>query len=246
MSASRRKTPQSLQQGCGVLRFVVRRAFRVDRPMPNAHLTCAAVGLSSTEMVTEVKPRPEEKTMFTNPEQFASATKTLFDLQMQTFNALASKAVQGVEQVVALNMSTARNTLQNTMDAGRAAAQATDPKAAADTLSASMKPDLSGANAYGEQMRQILGDIQNEFQQAADAHLAEAKNTLSALIFDITQNVKPGQENAVEIIKASIENVFKGYEQVTSSTREAMRRVEEQVARASSNVPNSPGDNTGG
>ena len=34
--------------------------------------------------------------MFTNPEQFASATKTLFDLQMQTFNALASKAVQGV------------------------------------------------------------------------------------------------------------------------------------------------------
>lgn len=48
--------------------------------------------------------------MFTNPEQFASATKTLFDLQIQTFNALASKAAQGVEQVVALNMQTAKNT----------------------------------------------------------------------------------------------------------------------------------------
>jgi phasin family protein len=175
--------------------------------------------------------------MFTNPEQFASATKTLFDLQMQTFNALASKAVQGVEQVVALNLSTAKNTLDSTLAAGRELTQATDPKAAMDSLSARMKPDVSGATVYGEQLQQIIGEIQRDFQQAADTHLKEAKNTLSALIYDITQNVKPGQENAVEVIKAAIENVFRGYEQVTEATREAMRRVEEQVARASTLVP---------
>ena len=50
--------------------------------------------------------------MFTNPEQFASATKTLFELQMMTFNALTSKAVQGVQQVVALNMSTAKDKVE--------------------------------------------------------------------------------------------------------------------------------------
>jgi phasin family protein len=170
--------------------------------------------------------------MFTNPEQFASATKTLFDLQMQTFNALASKAVQGVEQVVALNMATAKQSVENSIAAGRQMSQAPDPKAAIDALSARLQPRLSEASAYGEQLRQIVGDIQKEFQQAADTHLVEAKNTLSALIYDVTQNVKPGQENAVEIIKAAIENAFKGYEQVTLSTREAMRRVEEQVTQA--------------
>lgn len=175
--------------------------------------------------------------MFTNPEQFASATKTLFDLQMQTFNALASKAVQGVEQVVALNMTTARQSLEGTLAATREFSQASDPKAALDTLSARVQPKVSEATAYGEQLHQILGEIQKDFQQAADTHLKEAKNTLSALIYDITQNVKPGQENAVEIIKAAIENVFRGYEQVTEATREAMRRVEEQVARANSLVP---------
>lgn len=175
--------------------------------------------------------------MFTNPEQFASATKTLFELQMQTFNTLATKAVQGVEQVVALNMTTAKNVLQDTLAASREVTQAGDPKAAMESMSARMQPNTSGATAYNEQMRQILGDIQKDFQQAADAHLVEAKNTLSALIFDITQNVKPGQENAVEIIKSAIDNVFKGYEQVTESTREAMRRVEEQVQRASAMVP---------
>ena len=170
--------------------------------------------------------------MFTNPEQFASATKTLFDLQMQTFNALASKAVQGVEQVVALNVATARQSMENTLAAGRQFSQAPDPKAAIDALQAHMQPGVSEATAYGEQLRQIVADIQNDFQQAADTHLVEAKNTLSALIYDVTQNVKPGQENAVEIIKAAIENAFRGYEQVTASTREAMRRVEEQVTAA--------------
>jgi phasin family protein len=170
--------------------------------------------------------------MFNNPEQFASATKTLFDLQMQTFNALASKAVQGVEQVVALNLATAKQSMENTLEAGRQFSQAQDPQAAIDALSSRVQPGVTEATAYGDQLKQIIGDIKNEFEQAADTHLAEAKNTLSALIYDVTQNVKPGQENAVEIIKAAIENAFKGYEQVTQSTRDAMHRVEEQVARA--------------
>jgi len=179
--------------------------------------------------------------MFTNPEQFASATKTLFELQVQTFNALASKAVQGVEQVVALNMATAKNAMEGSLATGRQASQSADPKGALDAVQSRIQPGVSEMTAYGEQLRQIIGDIQKEFQQAADTHLVEAKNTLSALIYDVTQNVKPGQENAVEIIKASIENAFKGYEQVTQSTREAMRRVEEQVTRATSQVAQAGG-----
>jgi phasin family protein len=174
--------------------------------------------------------------MFTNPEQFANATKTLFELQVETFNALASKAVQGVEQVVALNMATAKNSMEGAVAASRQMSQASDPKAALDTLSARLQPGVQDAQAYGEELRRIVADIQKDFQQAADTHLVEAKNTLSALIYDVTQNVKPGQENAVEIIKAAIDNAFKGYEQVTQSTRDAMRRVEEQVARATSQL----------
>ena len=48
--------------------------------------------------------------------------------------------------------------------------------------------------------------------------------------------MKPGSENAVEIIKAAIENAFKGYEQVTQATRDAVKNVEEQIAKASSLV----------
>ena len=174
--------------------------------------------------------------MFTNPEQFASATKTLFELQMMTFNALTSKAVQGVEQVVSLNMATAKNSVEGSMAAGKEISQAKDPKAALAAAAAHAQPGVAGAVAYGEQLKVIIDDIHNEFTQAADAHIAEAKSTLSALIYDVTQNVKPGSENAVEIIKAAIENAFKGYEQVTQATRQAVQTVEEQIAKATEQV----------
>jgi phasin family protein len=174
--------------------------------------------------------------MFTNPEQFANATKTLFDLQMQTFNALASKTVQGVEQVVALNLATAKNSMDGTLAAGKDLSEAKDPRAALAALQARLEPGMAGAAEYREKLKTIIDDMHKEFRQAADTHVAEARSTLSALIYDVTQNVKPGQENAVEIIKAAIDNAFKGYDQVTQATRQAVQTVEEQVAKASEMV----------
>jgi hypothetical protein len=68
--------------------------------------------------------------MFTNPEQFANATKALFEFQLETFNTLTSKAVQGVEQVVALNMATAKSQIEDSLATGKEISQAKDPKAA--------------------------------------------------------------------------------------------------------------------
>ncbi len=174
--------------------------------------------------------------MFTSPEQFANATRTLFDLQMQTFDALANKTVKSVEQVVALNMAAARNSMEGTLTAGKEMTQARDARAALEALSAKMQPGMANAGEYRAQFKAIIDEMHEEFRHAADAHVAEAKSTLSALIYDLTQNVKPGQENAVEIIKAAIDNVFKGYEQVTQATRQAVQTVEEQMAKASSMV----------
>jgi phasin family protein len=172
--------------------------------------------------------------MFTNPEQFANATKTLFDLQMQTFNALATKTVKGVEQVVALNMATAKTSMEGTLAAGKDMSEARNPREALAAMQSRM--NATGATAYGQQLKTIIDGMQTEFRDAADTHMAEAKNTLSALIYDVTQNVKPGSENAVEVIKAAIDNAFQGYEQVTQATRQAVKQVEERIAKASEMV----------
>lgn len=170
--------------------------------------------------------------MFTSPEQFAAATRTLFELQMNTFNALASKTVQGVEQVVNLNMSAARNSMEGSIAAGKQMTQAGSAQQAMSTAVSHATPNMQQAVTYGQDLKQIIDDIHQEFNNAADAHLTEAKNALSALIYDVTQNVKPGSENAVVIVKAAIDNAFRGYEQVTNATRDAVKQVEAQIAKA--------------
>lgn len=177
--------------------------------------------------------------MFTNPEQFASATKALFEFQLMTFNTLTSKAVQGVEQVLALNMATAKSGIEDSLAAGKEISQAKDPKAAMAAMAAAaaqLQPGVAGAKAYKQQLDDIIKEIHTEFTTAAEAHVAEAKSNLSALIYDVTKNVPPGSENAVAIVKAAIDNAFLGYEQVTKATKQAVKTVEEQIAKASAQV----------
>ena len=174
--------------------------------------------------------------MFTNPEQFASATKALFEFQLMTFNTLTSKAVKGVEQVVALNIATAKTNVEDTLAAGQEISKAKDPNAAMALAATQMQPGMSGATVYNQQLSEIIKEIHDEFTNAADAHIAEAKSNLSALIYDVTQNVRPGSENAVAIVKTAIDNAFNGYEQVTRATRQAVQAVEAQIAKAAEQV----------
>jgi hypothetical protein len=66
--------------------------------------------------------------------------------------------------------------------------------------------------------------------------VAEAKSNLSALIYDVTKNVPPGSENAVQIVKTAIDNAFAGYEQVTKATKQAVQAVETEIAKANALV----------
>lgn len=174
--------------------------------------------------------------MFTNPEQFANATKALFEFQLETFNTLTSKTVQGVEQVIALNLSTAKSQLEDSLAAGKEISQAQNPKAALQAAADQIQPGVAGAAAYQQQLGDIVAEIREEFTRAADAHMAEAKNNLSALIHDVTKNVRPGSENAVQIVKTAIDNAFAGYEQVTKATKQAVEAVEAEIAKANALV----------
>jgi phasin family protein len=174
--------------------------------------------------------------MFTNPEQFANATRTLFNLQMQTLHAIASQTVEGMQQVAALSMTAAKDSVDGTLAAGKEMSAAENPTAAFAALQARIQPGVANATTYGSQLKAIFEDINGHLRDAADTHVAETRNTVSALIEHAKQDAKPGQEAVVEIVKTSIDNVFNGYEQVTTVTRRAVRTVEEQLAKASTLV----------
>lgn len=170
--------------------------------------------------------------MFTNPEQFASATKAIFEFQITTFNMLTSKTVESVEQVLALNMATGKAALKDSQATAKQFADTKDPQAMLALTAAKLNPSGESATAYNSQLTEIITEIKTDFTNAADAHITEAKNNLTALIHDVTKNVPPGSENAVAIIKTAIQNAFSGYEQVTKATKQAVATVEAEVSKA--------------
>lgn len=170
--------------------------------------------------------------MFTNPEQFASATKAIFDFQITTFNMLTSKTVESMEQVLALNMATGKAALEDSQAIAKQFSDTKDPQAMLALTAAKMNPSSQAATAYNSQLTEIITEIKTDFTNAADAHIIEAKNNLTALIHDVTKNVPPGSENAVAIVKVAIQNAFSGYEQVTKATRQAVATVEAEVSKA--------------
>lgn len=170
--------------------------------------------------------------MFTDPEQFASATKAIFEFQITTFNTLTSKTVESVEQVLALNMATGKAALEDSQASAKQFAGSKDPQAVLALAAARMHPSGAAATAYNSQLTELVTEIKSDFTNAANAHITEAKNNLTALIHDVTKNVPPGSENAVAIVKIAIQNAFSGYEQVTQATRQAMATVEAEVTKA--------------
>lgn len=174
--------------------------------------------------------------MFTNPEQFAAATKSIFEFQVMTFNVLTSKTIESVEQLIALNMAAGKKSMEGMQATSKQMTQAKDPQAMMEIAKAELEPNMSDVMAYNAELNDIISNIKSEFTIAADAHLTEAKSNLTALIQDVTKNVPPGSENAVEIIKTAIGNAFNGFEQVTQSTKQAVATVEEEIAKATSQI----------
>ena len=110
--------------------------------------------------------------MFTNPEQFANATKALFEFQLETFNTLTSKTVQGVEQVIALNMSTAKSHLEDGLAAGKEISQASDAKAAMQVAADKIQPGVASVDFAASAPNAHVNMI-----AAADDLLYAAKNS---------------------------------------------------------------------
>jgi gamma-glutamyl:cysteine ligase YbdK (ATP-grasp superfamily) len=141
--------------------------------------------------------------MFAIPEQFSNATKASFESQFAIFSLLTSKAFEGVEKLVELNIT---------------AAQA--------------QPTAEKALSYGRQVAAIAAGTQAEFTKAAETQIAETNAKVISLVDEVSKNAPAGSENVVAAIKASIGNANAGYEQLSKTAKQAAQTVETNVTAA--------------
>ncbi|MCG2582767.1 TIGR01841 family phasin [Massilia sp. TS11] len=170
--------------------------------------------------------------MFAIPEQFSSATKANLESQFAILNSLTSKAFEGVEKLVELNLTAAKASLEESTAATKQLLAAKDAQEFFSLSAAQAQPTAEKAISYGRQIAAIAAGTQAEFSKAAEAQLAETNRKVVALVDEVTKNAPAGTENVVAVVKATIGNANAGYEQLSKVTKQAVEALEANVNAA--------------
>lgn len=170
--------------------------------------------------------------MFNVSEQFSAATKANFEAQLAMLNTLTTKAFEGVEKIIELNVNAARASLEESTATAQQLLSAKDPQEFFSLSAAQAQPNTEKAIAYGRHLAGIASSTQAEFTKAAEAQIADASRKVNALVDEVSKNAPAGSENAIAILKSVIGNAGAGYEQLTKSTKQAVEAIEANLATA--------------
>ena len=170
--------------------------------------------------------------MFAFPEQFSNATKANLESQFAMLTALTSKSFEGMEKLVALNITTAKAAIEDSSATARQLLAVKDPQEFFSAAAAQTQPNAEKAIAYGRQLASIAADTSAEFSKAAEGRFAEVNRKVISLVDEVTKNAPAGSETYVSAIKTVISNANAGYEQFSKTAKQAREAMETNVNAA--------------
>jgi phasin family protein len=171
--------------------------------------------------------------MFATQEQFSSATKANLEAQFAAASEMASKAFATVTQLVDLNISTVKASLEHSSATAQQLLSARDPKEFFALSAAQTQPAAEKLLAYSRSVATIASATQAEMIKSAESQVADASRKVNTLIDDLVKNAPAGSENAVAMLKSALNNANSGYEQLTRSVKQATETIEDNFSKAS-------------
>jgi phasin family protein len=118
--------------------------------------------------------------MFSNPQEFTSATQDLLASQVEAFQHLGNKAAEGVEKAVALNISAAKASMANSIAAAQQLSTAKDPQAFFSLSAEQTRPAAEAVSSYGREMTEIAAGMWAEFMHVAETQFAAHQSQATA------------------------------------------------------------------
>jgi len=164
--------------------------------------------------------------MFSFSEQISTATKTHFEAQLAMINALTSRTFEGVAKVIELNVNAAKASLEESAVATKQLLSAKDAQEFFTLSATQVQPNAEKVLSYGRHLASIGSSVQADFTKAAEERITEVRNSVTALVNEVTKNAPAGSENAVALLKSTLGNVNAGYDQLTKTTKQAAEALE--------------------
>lgn len=150
-------------------------------------------------------------------EQIAAAHKA----NIETLLGLTSKAFEGVEKLVELNLQVARAAMEEAGETTKAALSVKDAQELLALQAGLLQPTAEKAAAYGRHVYDITSGTQAEVAKVAEAQVTEAQRKLTALVETAVKNAPAGTENAVALVKSAVAAANNAIESVQKAAKQA-------------------------
>jgi phasin family protein len=158
-------------------------------------------------------------------EQIIAAQKA----NLETLFDLTSKAFEGVEKLVELNLQVAKASLGEVQDTARASLGVKDAQELLALQAGLLQPAAEKAAAYGRHLYDIAASTNAEVSKIAEAQVATAQANFNGAVDSAIKNAPAGTESAAALVKSAIAAATNAMESVQKATKQAADVAEANI-----------------
>jgi phasin family protein len=140
---------------------------------------------------------------------------------LETLTGLTTKAFEGLEKLVELNVKATRAALSESSDNAQSLLNAKDAQELLALQAKLMQPLAEKATAYNRQLLEIAQGTGSALSQAVEAQAADAQKKIAGLVDNAAKNAPAGFESQVAVMKNAVSAATNAYESVQKAVKQA-------------------------
>ena len=165
-------------------------------------------------------------------EQIFAAQKA----NLENLFGLTTKAFEGVEKLVELNLQVAKTALSEAAESATAILSVKDAQELLAMQSSMLQPSAEKAAAYSRHLYDIATSTQAEVAKVAEVQVADVQKKFAAVVETATKNAPAGSENAVTLVKSAITAANNAFESVQRAGKQAAEMAEANFTAVTSSA----------
>ena len=155
---------------------------------------------------------------------------------VETLLGLTSKAFEGVEKIVELNMSASKAALAESAEHAKAVLSVKDAQELLALQSAVLQPLAEKTAAYSRHLYEITSGSTAELSKSFEGQAAEAQKKFMDLVDSASKNAPAGSESAVAVMKSAVAAATNALESVQKAVKQATDAAENNFKSVASNA----------
>jgi phasin family protein len=157
---------------------------------------------------------------------------------LETLFGLTTKAFEGMEKLVELNVTASKAALTEAAGASQAMLSVKDAQELLALQASLYQPLAEKTAAYSRHLYDIAQGTSAEFTKAFESKAAEAQQAFVGLVDSAAKNAPAGSETAVAVMKSAVAAANNAFESVQKAVKQATDVTEANMQAMSATAAN--------